>query len=158
SPASNQYDASGCTLVQVVASGQPVTPPPSRGDFDGDGLTDFTSANPNFDTWLAAGDGTFHYAPCGGPGATCTAPPAWCNGSAHGCLSGKSGHVTVGDFDGDGIGDFMSANGNFDVWRGKGDGTFVGNVSTPPPSFCSGGATGCLSGAPNGVVVGDFDG
>jgi hypothetical protein len=31
----------------------------------------------------------------------------------------------VGDFNGDGRTDFMSPNGNFDIWLGQPDGTFA---------------------------------
>ena len=121
------------------------------GDFNGDGQTDFASANGNFDTWLAKPDhsGTFSYRG--------TAPPSWCYHGATGCLSTAPAHVLVGDFNGDGRADFVSANGNFDTWLGNWDGSFT-YTGSAPPSWCPGGATGCLSGTPNHVVVGDFNG
>ncbi|WNG17687.1 M57 family metalloprotease [Cystobacter fuscus] len=123
------------------------------GDFNGDGRTDFMSANGNFDTWLSNGDGTFR-------GPVTTSPPTWCGSTgAAGCLSTEANHVVVGDFNGDGRTDFMSAKGNFDTWLSNGDGTFRSPVTTSPPSWCgSTGAAGCLSTEANHVIVGDFNG
>jgi endonuclease/exonuclease/phosphatase family metal-dependent hydrolase len=81
------------------------------GDFNGDGRTDFLSANGNFDAWLATATGTFT--------PILAAPaPSWCTPASR-CLSQNQNGVVVGDFNGDGRTDFLSANGNFDIWLAK---------------------------------------
>ena len=123
------------------------------GDFNHDGMTDFMSANGNFDTWLANGDGSFR-------AAWSTPAPAACAPASH-CVSAAGNGVFVGDFDGDGRTDFTIAGQSFDTWiaSGAGDGSFTLAYSTPPPSWCqAGGAVSCLNPAANGVLVGDFDG
>ncbi|HET8924788.1 MAG TPA: FG-GAP-like repeat-containing protein [Candidatus Acidoferrum sp.] len=133
---------------RVISAGEIIT-----GDFNGDGKTDFLVASDNFYTYLSSGDGTFR--------VVTMSPPPWCRGQASGCLNSQPNHIVVGDFDGDGRTDFLSANGNFDVFRSKGDGTFTWKA-TPPPAECQVGTTltaaSCLSTARNAVVVGDFNG
>jgi hypothetical protein len=71
------------------------------------------SANGHFNTWLSNGDGSFRAAPS-------TPPESWCSGgTAGGCLSGEPNDVVVGDFNGDGKTDFMSANGHFNTWLSR---------------------------------------
>lgn len=70
---------------------------------------------------------------------TATAPPAWCGDSADRCLSEQRNGVIIGDFNGDGRTDFMSANGNFDVWLATGDGRVAKN--TQPASSSASNAT-----------------
>ncbi|WP_420826684.1 FG-GAP repeat domain-containing protein [Myxococcus eversor] len=119
------------------------------GDFNGDGRTDFLSANGNFDIWLANPDGTVRH-------VYSVPPPPWCS-SAASCVSQAQNGVVVGDFNGDGRTDFLSANGNFDIWLANPDGTVRHAYSVPPPPWCSSAAS-CVSQAQNGVVVGDFNG
>jgi RHS repeat-associated protein len=136
---------------RVLVPGEIIT-----GDFNGDGKTDFLVATDKFYTFLSNGDGTFRI--------VTWAPPSWCGGKASGCLSNQPNHIVVGDFDGDGKTDFMSANGNFDVFRSNGDGTFTW-IPTPPPSSCTDGTTTsaalCINTSPyfaNATIVGDFNG
>lgn len=68
-----------------------------------------------------------------------TAPPAWCADSALHCLSGQPHGVIAGDFNGDGRTDFLSANGNFDVWLANADGPVTEN--TQPASSSASTAT-----------------
>jgi RHS repeat-associated protein len=131
------------------------------GDFNGDGLTDFMSANGNFDTFLARGDGTFTWL------ADTTPRPLFCSAGAYLCLSKDANDVVVGDFNGDGRTDFMSANDNFDTWISRGDGRFLFTTSAPPPTCPR--AADCLDstlinnvnmikGLAGHVIVGDFTG
>jgi hypothetical protein len=121
----------------------------NRVDFNGDGRTDFLSANGMFDEWLAQPDGTLKWAT--------SAPPVGCHDNASACLSTLPNHVVVGDFNGDGRTDFMSADANFDEWLANPDGTFRW-ITTAPPSWCLGGASGCISQLPGHLVAGDFNG
>ncbi|APR76714.1 alkaline serine protease [Minicystis rosea] len=73
------------------------------------------------------------------------------------CLSDHPNHVFVGDFDGDGRADILSANTNFDVFFSRGDGTFSLG-SSAPPGLSEPTASACLSEAPNRVLTGDFNG
>jgi hypothetical protein len=70
------------------------------------------SANGSYDTWLSNGDATFSAVPA-------TTVPLWCASGATGCLNLATNHVVVGDFNGDGRTDFMSANSSFDTWLAK---------------------------------------
>jgi hypothetical protein len=117
------------------------------GDFNGDGRTDFVSAQGNFDTWLGQHDGTFRY--------THTPPCGW-TANATDCVSGLANHLIVGDFNGDGRTDFVSAQGNFDTWLGQPDGTFA-YTHTPTCGWAAN-ATDCVNALPNRVIVGDFNG
>lgn len=132
-------------LFRLLAGGEIIT-----GDFNGDGKTDFLVAADNFYAFLSNGDGTFQ--------VVSTKPPSWC-GQAAGCLSSSPNHIVIGDIDGDGKTDFVSANGNFDVFRSNGDGSFTW-IQTPPPASCTDGsqisASLCLS--PVTTLVGDFNG
>ena len=109
-----------------------------------------------FYAFLSNGDGTFRVVP--------SVPPPWCGGQASGCLSSQPNHIIVGDFDGDGKTDFMSANGNFDVFLSNGDGSFTW-IATPPPSSCTDGTTTsaalCIDPSPKfgqAMMTGDFNG
>ena len=119
------------------------------GDFNGDGRTDFLSANSNFDIWLANPDGSVRY-------AYSVPAPFWC-APASNCLSQNQNGVVVGDFNGDGRTDFLSTNGNFDAWLATTTGAFTPILAAPAPSWCTP-ASNCLSQNQNGVVVGDFNG
>ena len=55
-----------------------------------------------------------------------TVPPSWCSaGGAGACLNQAPHGVIVGDFNGDGRADFLSANTSFDAWLSNGNGSFV---------------------------------
>ena len=130
------------------------------GDFNGDGLTDFMSANGKrgFDTFLSNGDGTFSW-------VSTSTLPQFCNVGAYDCLSHDLNDVVIGDFNGDGKTDFMSANRSFDTWLSKGDGTFIYTGASDPPSWCPY-AGDCVDSTEDSVskdtagfvVVGDFNG
>src|SRR5260370_1291877 len=72
------------------------------------------------------------------------------------CISSVANHLVVGDFNGDGRTDFMSPQGNFDTWLGRGDGTF-GYTNTPTCGLTAN-ASDCMSSLANHLIVGDFNG
>src|SRR5260370_1022771 len=121
------------------------------GDFNGDGKTDFASAGTN-NVFLSNGDGSFTMA------SGAMLPPV-CTGNVNtpgqSCLNPSLNHVIVGDFNGDGKTDFISANTSFDLWVSMGDGSFRQMTSTPPPSGCTS-ASQCVSTSPNDVVQGHY--
>jgi RHS repeat-associated protein len=130
---------------RALAAGEIIT-----GDFNGDGKTDFLVAKDNFYSFLSNGDGTFQI--------VTMKPPGYCT-QASSCLSSIPNHIVIGDIDGDGKIDFISADTNFDVFRSNGDGTFQW-IPIPPPSSCTDGtqttAALCLDTVT--TIVGDFNG
>ncbi|VAW89998.1 hypothetical protein MNBD_GAMMA18-1387, partial [hydrothermal vent metagenome] len=112
-------------------------------DFNGDGIADVMHRGGNFDVWLGKGDGSFH--PYVATGGGCY------SGS---CASLSAARLHIADFNGDGIADVMHRGGNFDVWLGKGDGSFHPYVATG--GGCYSGSCASLSAAR--LHIADFNG
>ena len=130
-------------------------------DFNGDGRFDLVTANSTADTvsiLFGNGDGTFgakaDYTVGGAPlsvgltaaGQTISSLPA--PGPAHGTVTPVA--VAVGDFNGDGRPDIVTANaaaGSVSILLNKGDGTFTNKGDVAPLNF-----------HPEDVVVADFNG
>ena len=73
--------------------------------------------------------------------------------------SAAPNHIVIGDIDGDGRIDFISANAYFDVFRSNGDGTFRW-TPVASPSSCTDGTqtTAALCLDASATFVGDFNG
>lgn len=134
------------------------------GDFNGDGKTDFASwiYDPSTTSYVGemfASTGDGHFTWLGGSSRYPVLPPL-CPIAGKGdrdCISLLPNHLIVGDFNGDGRTDFMSANTNFDTFVSMGDGSVREIGSSPPPAGCST-AEQCINQNRNGVLVGDFNG
>ncbi|MGY3449861.1 FG-GAP-like repeat-containing protein [Bradyrhizobium sp. USDA 4353] len=145
----------GYGLAHAWSAPSPPTPHefiPVTGDFNGDGKTDYllidTNGYPYQYVFLNNGDGTF-------AGQTQTLPNGWNFNTTSG--SGYKLIPITGDFNGDGVTDYILIDGggypNQYVFIGKGDGTFLGQTQTLPNGW-----SWNLAQNPGEVpIVGDFN-